>query len=110
MPVDDDPEGLRQLSVRLYGVEFAGLDPRSDCGAVFGPDIVPCEESVFALQGDGADAMHGEYDDHIFAWPGPPAGGHPGQGWSSRCTAEPVIDQNVIPESATCDILTGTFS
>ena len=52
-------------------------------------------------------AVHAEYDDHIFLWSAPPEGGHPGQDWNCRCTAEPIIDLNAIPEGATCDILTG---
>lgn len=52
-------------------------------------------------------AAHAEYDDHIFAWSDPPEGGHPGQGWNCRCTAEPIIDRANIPDGAVCDILTG---
>jgi hypothetical protein len=52
-------------------------------------------------------AVHAEYDDHIFLWSAPPEGGHPGQDWNCRCSAEPIIDLNAIPEGATCDILTG---
>ncbi|MDP3960110.1 MAG: phage minor head protein [Pseudorhodobacter sp.] len=52
-------------------------------------------------------SAHAEYDDHIFSWSDPPEGGHPGQGWNCRCTAEPIIDQASIPEGAVCDILTG---
>lgn len=52
-------------------------------------------------------ASHAEYDDQVFSWSDPPEGGHPGEGWSCRCTAEPIIDQASIPETAVCDILTG---
>lgn len=52
-------------------------------------------------------ATHAGYDDHIFSWSAPPEGGHPGQEWNCRCTAEPIIDLNAIPEGATCGILTG---
>ncbi len=52
-------------------------------------------------------AAHAGYDDHIFFWSNPPEGGHPGQGWNCRCTAEPIIDLDAIPEGAICDILTG---
>ncbi|MGB7270402.1 MAG: phage minor head protein [Albidovulum sp.] len=52
-------------------------------------------------------ASHSEYDDSVFSWSDPPKGGHPGQGWNCRCTAEPIIDQTSIPEAAVCDILTG---
>ncbi len=51
-------------------------------------------------------ASHSEYDDSVFSWSAPPEGGHPGQVWNCRCTAEPIIDQSNIPEAAVCDILT----
>ena len=52
-------------------------------------------------------ATHAGYDDQIFFWSAPPEGGHPGQDWNCRCTAEPIIDLDAIPDGATCDILTG---
>jgi len=33
---------------------------------------------------------HAEYDDRVFRWDEPPAGGHPGQAHNCRCVAEPV--------------------
>jgi SPP1 gp7 family putative phage head morphogenesis protein len=33
---------------------------------------------------------HAEYDDQVFRWDDPPAGGHPGQAHNCRCYAEPV--------------------
>lgn len=33
---------------------------------------------------------HAEYDDRVFRWDQPPAGGHPGQAHNCRCYAEPV--------------------
>lgn len=33
---------------------------------------------------------HAEYDDQMFRWDEPPAGGHPGQAHNCRCYAEPV--------------------
>lgn len=33
---------------------------------------------------------HAEYDDQVFRWDEPPAGGHPGQAHNCRCYAEPV--------------------
>ena len=33
---------------------------------------------------------HAEYDDKVFSWDEPPAGGHPGQAHNCRCYAEPV--------------------
>lgn len=52
-------------------------------------------------------STHAEYDDQTFSWSDPPSGGHPGQGWNCRCTAEPDIDIDAIPEGGVCDILTG---
>lgn len=34
---------------------------------------------------------HAEYDDQVFRWDQPPAGGHPGQAHNCRCYAEPVV-------------------
>lgn len=33
---------------------------------------------------------HADYDDQVFRWDEPPAGGHPGQAHNCRCHAEPV--------------------
>lgn len=33
---------------------------------------------------------HAEYDDQVFRWDEPPAGGHPGQAHNCRCFAEPI--------------------
>ncbi len=33
---------------------------------------------------------HAEYDDQVFRWDDPPAGGHPGQAHNCRCFAEPI--------------------
>jgi len=46
-------------------------------------------------------------DDQVFAWAAPPAGGHPGQDWNCRCTAEQTPDPQTVPDGAICDILTG---
>ena len=51
-------------------------------------------------------SAHAQNDDQVFFWSDPPEGGHPGQGWNCRCTAEPIIDQASIPAGAVCDILT----
>lgn len=39
----------------INGVELAGLDQRGDHGPVLGADVVTGEESVLAIQRDGAD-------------------------------------------------------
>jgi predicted chitinase len=66
------------------------------------------EQYIWRSQGDSrVRAAHAGYDDQVFSWSALPEGGHPGQDWNCRCTAEPIIDQNAIPEGATCDIVTG---
>ena len=55
VPVDDGPEGLRQVGMRLDGVEFAGFDQGRDGCPVCGTRIVAREESVLSVQGDGSD-------------------------------------------------------
>ncbi|HBZ44466.1 MAG TPA: hypothetical protein DEO85_10510 [Maritimibacter sp.] len=37
---------------------------------------------------------HAEYDDQVFRWDEPPAGGHPGQAHNCRCYAEPVAPRS----------------
>ena len=34
---------------------------------------------------------HADFDDQVFRWDQPPAGGHPGQAHNCRCVAEPVV-------------------
>ena len=41
---------------------------------------------------------HAEYDDQVFSWDEPPAGGHPGQAHNCRCFAEPVA--SLLPNDA----------
>ena len=49
-------------------------------------------------------AAHAGYDDHIFSWSDPPEGGHPGQGWNCRCTADLslITAQSPTARPATC--------
>ncbi|MCC6143830.1 MAG: minor capsid protein [Candidatus Hydrogenedentes bacterium] len=39
---------------------------------------------------------HAEYDDQVFRWDEPPAGGHPGQAHNCRCVAEPVAPREAM--------------
>lgn len=39
---------------------------------------------------------HADYDDQIFRWDQPPAGGHPGQAHNCRCVAEPVAPRDAM--------------
>lgn len=41
--------------MRFDPVEFAGFNQGRDHGPVLGASVVACEESVFSVQGDGAD-------------------------------------------------------
>ena len=75
---------------------------------LFQTDALQVERYTWRSSDDSrVRASHVEYDDRIFSWSDPPEGGHPGQGWNCRCTAEPIIDPTSIPEGAVCDILTG---
>lgn len=40
---------------------------------------------------DRVRSAHEERDGEIFAWDEPPAGGHPGEDYNCRCTAEPYV-------------------
>lgn len=74
----------------------------------FQRDALQLETYIWRSQDDArVRAAHAEYDDRVFAWANPPAGGHPGEAWNCRCTAEPIIDPRSIPDGAVCDILTG---
>lgn len=75
---------------------------------VFQTEGLQLESYVWRSRDDArVRSTHAEYDDQTFSWPDPPSGGHPGQGWNCRCTAEPIIDLESIPEGGVCDILTG---
>lgn len=74
----------------------------------FQRDALQLETYIWRSQDDArVREAHAENDDRVFAWANPPAGGHPGEAWNCRCTAEPIIDPQSIPEEAVCDILTG---
>ena len=60
---------------------------------LFQRDALQLETYIWRSQDDArVRAAHAGYDDQVFAWSAPPSGGHPGQDWNCRCTAEPVID------------------
>lgn len=74
----------------------------------FQRDTLQLETYIWRSQDDArVRQAHAENDDRVFAWANPPAGGHPGEAWNCRCTAEPIIDPQSIPDGAVCDILTG---
>lgn len=74
----------------------------------FQRDALQLETYIWRSQDDArVRAAHADHDDRVFAWANPPAGGHPGEAWNCRCTAEPIIDPQILPEGAVCDILTG---
>lgn len=73
----------------------------------FQRDALQLETYIWRSQDDArVRAAHADHDDRAFAWANPPAGGHPGEAWNCRCTAEPFIDPQSLPEGAVCDILT----
>ena len=47
---------------------------------------------------------HAEYDDQVFRWDEPPAGGHPGQAHNCRCHAEPI------PPGSRNDVIVAEFA
>lgn len=74
----------------------------------FQRDALQLETYIWRSQDDArVRAAYADHDDRAFAWANPPAGGHPGEAWNCRCTAEPFIDPQFLPEGAVCDILTG---
>jgi putative chitinase len=74
----------------------------------FQRDALQLASYIWRSQDDArVRAAHAELDDRAFAWSDPPPGGHPGEAWNCRCTAEPILDRQNIPEGAVCDILTG---
>jgi predicted chitinase len=56
---------------------------------------------------DRVRAAHRENDDKVFLWSQAPFGGHPGQAWNCRCTAEPIINLEYLPDENVCDMMTG---
>ncbi len=49
------------------------------------------EQYIWRSQDDAkVRDSHAQYDDQVFRWDSPPAGGHPGQAYNCRCYAEPI--------------------
>jgi uncharacterized protein with gpF-like domain len=60
---------------------------------LFQSDALQLETYIWRSQDDArVRAAQAENDDRVLTWANPPAGGHPGEAWSRRCTAEPIID------------------
>lgn len=98
MPVNPNDPVIKAILAR-YVESLSGLFQR---------DALQLETHIWRSADDArVRPAHAENDDQVFAWSAPPAGGHPGQGWNCRCTAEPIIDPVSIPENAVCDVLTG---
>ena len=51
----DGSQGRCHPSVRIDGVQFAGLDHRGDGGPVLGSRVVSDKESVLSVERDGSD-------------------------------------------------------
>lgn len=50
------------------------------------------EQYIWRSQDDAkVRNTHAAYDDRVFRWDNPPAGGHPGEAHNCRCYAEPVL-------------------
>lgn len=82
------PQRLRPLRTAMEGRllrAFAGLINQlrqQDLGI---------ERYIWRSQDDAkVRDSHAEYDDQVFRWDEPPAGGHPGQAHNCRCFAEPI--------------------
>lgn len=98
VPINPNDPVIRAILAR-YAETLNGLFQR---------DALQLETYIWRSQDDArVRAAHAEYDDRAFAWSDPPAGGHPGEAWNCRCTAEPIIDPQNVPDEAICDILTG---
>jgi predicted chitinase len=98
VPVNPNDPVIKAILAR-YAESLSGLFQR---------DALQLETYIWRSADDArVRPAHAENDDRVFAWSAPPAGGHPGQGWNCRCTAEPILDPQTIPEAAVCDLLTG---
>ena len=53
--VDDASDDVREVELRVDGVEFAGLDERGDRGPVPAAFVGACKERILAVQGDWFD-------------------------------------------------------
>ena len=60
MAVDDPGDDVGEVGLRIDAVELAGLDQRGDDRPVLAAAVGAGEESVLAVEGDGAD---GAFDD-----------------------------------------------
>lgn len=116
-PIRDQLRGEVAARLTEIGVTVSPNDPVISAiiaryseilNGLFQTEGLQIESYVWRSRDDArVRSSHAEYDDQTFSWSDPPSGGHPGQGWNCRCTAEPIIDLESIPEGGVCDILTG---
>jgi predicted chitinase len=116
-PIRDQLRGEVAARLTEIGVTVSPNDPVISAiiaryseilNGLFQTEGLQIESYVWRSRDDArVRSTHAEYDDQTFSWSDPPSGGHPGQGWNCRCTAEPIIDLESIPEGGVCDILTG---
>jgi predicted chitinase len=116
-PIQDQLRGEVAARLTEIGVTVNPNDPVISAiiaryseilNGIFQTEGLQLESYVWRSRDDArVMSTHAEYDDQTFSWSDPPSGGHPGQGWNCRCTAEPIIDLESIPEGGVCDILTG---
>lgn len=116
-PIRDQLRGEVAARLTEIGVTVSPNDPVISAiiaryseilNGLFQTEGLQIESYVWRSRDDArVRSSHAEYDDQTFSWSDPLSGGHPGQGWNCRCTAEPIIDLESIPEGGVCDILTG---
>jgi predicted chitinase len=116
-PIQDQLRGEVAARLTEIGVTVNPNDPVISAiiaryseilNGIFQTEGLQLESYVWRSRDDArVMSTHAEYDDQTFSWSDPPSGGHPGQGLNCRCTAEPIIDLESIPEGGVCDILTG---
>lgn len=55
----------------------------------------PTTHYIWRTRRDGkVRSSHAEREGQVFSWDDPPEGGHPGEDYGCRCTAEPYLPQN----------------
>ncbi|HBZ43970.1 MAG TPA: hypothetical protein DEO85_07950 [Maritimibacter sp.] len=56
----------------------------------------PATHYIWRTRRDGKVRLsHAEREGHVFSWGAPPEGGHPGEDYGCRCTAEPYLPEAV---------------
>jgi hypothetical protein len=54
----------------------------------------PTPNYIWRTRNDGkVRSSHADREGRVFSWDGPPVGGHPGEDYNCRCTAEPYYSE-----------------